>query len=220
MPSWMTARRCAGSPKMDNRGGLPGHEPSPMRVGLDVDDVLLNLMDRWLELYNEEWDDNLAKRDVTTWDFFEHVRPECGKKIYDFLVPSIYEGVEALEGAAEFVQAIRDLGHIPVYVSSCGLPPLEPVTAEAKMARLLDLDIALLGDEFIASRDKSKAPVNFLLDDGLHNIEAFQNGLAVIFDQPWNHSVMTPYSRARSYDDALSFIDIYARHRSLCEDFS
>lgn len=218
----MTARLRAGSPKMANPewGGLPSHEPYPMRVGLDVDDVLLELTSRWLELYNEKWDDNLERHDVRTWNINEFVRPECGKKIYDFLTPSIYEGVEAVEGAVEFVQAIRDLGHIPVYVSSCVPPSKESATAWAKKGRLVELGIALPSDEFIAGRDKSNAPVDFLLDDGLHNIEEFRNGLAIIFDQPWNRHGLFPYSRARSYDDALSFIDIYARHRPLCEDFS
>lgn len=219
----MTARVWAGSnDKMTNpRGGLPRHEPFPMRVGLDVDDVLLNLTDRWLEEYNEQYDDNVFRADITDWEFSRFVKP--GVDIYGLLRPSMYNWIEPLAGAAEFVQAIRDRGHTPVYVTACGgAEEIGPVATKAfafaKRQALIRHGIAKEDETLIPSKDKRDAPVDILIDDRILNVETFRNGLGVLFTQPWNRTSYLP--RARSYSDALTFIDRYARHIPLCEDFS
>ena len=194
------------------------HEPKELVVGLDVDDVLLNLVDRWLFEYNEKWDDNLERTDLTEWDFTKFVRPECGKRVYNLLQPEMYQHIDALEGAVEFVQAIRDRGHTPRYITACGDP--KRVTkhtqfAHAKMQRLIELGIRLSPEILVPTRDKSRAPVDILIDDRIENVESFRNGLGILFTQPWNRS--STITRVRSYDDALIIIDRYARHIPLCE---
>lgn len=192
---------------------IDAHEPHELVVGLDVDDVLLNLTDRWLFEYNEKWDDNLERQDLTEWDFTKFVRPECGKRIYNLLSPEMYQHIDALEGAVEFVQDIRDRGHTPRYITACG--DEKRVTrhkefAEAKMRRLIELGIRKSPEILIPKRDKSRAPVDILLDDRINNVESFRNGLGILFTQPWNRSSVC--TRARSYTDALDIIDRYARH--------
>jgi len=202
------------------RGGLISHEPVPLLVGLDVDDVLLNLVDRWLEEYNEQYDDNLFRGSVTDWDFSQFVKP--GVDIYHLLRPSMYEHIEPLPDAAKFVQGIRDRGHTPVYVTACGNgdtpPSLTKAFATAKWEALIRHGIAKDGENLIAGSDKSDAPVDMLVDDRIHNVETFRNGLGVLFTQPWNRNSYLP--RARSYEQVLDFIDRYARHTPQCEDFS
>lgn len=194
-------------------GGLLGHEPKELVVGLDVDDVLLDLMTRWLYEYNEKWDDNLDNGDITSWDFYKFVRPECGKRIYNFLQPEMYQHVEPLAGAADFVQAIRDRGHTPRYITACGDSKnrrLHTAFATAKWDALIRHGIAKDGELLLPGKDKSRAPVDMLIDDRTHNIAEFRNGLGVLFTQPWNRT--SHLTRARSFEDALDLIDRYARH--------
>lgn len=194
-------------------GGLLGHEPVQLVVGLDVDDVLLDLMPRWLHEYNEKWDDNLEPADITGWDFFKFVRPECGKRIYDFLQPEMYQHVNPVPGAADFVQAVRDLGHTPRYITACGDPKrttIHRAFATAKWDRLKELGIAKDGELLLPGPDKSRAPVDILIDDRIKNVAEFRNGLGVLFTQPWNRT--SHLTRARSFGDALDLIDRYARH--------
>ena len=189
------------------------NEPRQLVVGLDVDDVLLNLMDRWLHEYNEEWDDNLDVKDITDWEFWKFVRPECGKKIYRFLQPNMYDYVEPFTGARAFVDEIRLMGHTPRYITACGDPKntrLHKEFAAAKWESLYANGIAKDGELLLPGRDKSHAPVDILIDDRIANVESFQNGLGILFTQPWNRS--SYLTRARSYADALELIDRYARH--------
>ncbi len=182
-------------------------------VGLDVDDVLLDLMPRWLQEYNEKWDDNLHVKDINDWEFWKFVKPECGKRIYNFLKPEMYQNVKPLEGAADFVQAIRDRGHTPRYVTACGDPKrttLHKAFATAKWDALIRHGIAEEGELLLPGRDKSHAPVHMLIDDRIQNVNDFRNGLGVLFTQPWNRS--SYLTRPRSYEDVLELIDRYARH--------
>ncbi len=189
------------------------HEPKQLVIGLDVDDVLLDLMPRWLQEYNEEWGDSLHVKDITSWEFYKYVLPQCGKRIYHYLRPQMYQHVEPLAGAADFVQAIRDRGHTPRYITACGDPKklkLHKAFATAKWDALIRHSIAMDGELLLPGKDKSRAPVDMLIDDRIHNVAEFRNGLGVLFTQPWNRSSFL--TRARSYEDALDLIDRYARH--------
>ena len=189
------------------------HEPKELVIGLDVDDVLLDLMARWVQEYNEKWSDNLHVKDITSWDFYKYVLPQCGKSIYRFLQPEMYQHVKPLVGAADFVQAIRDRGHTPRYITACGDPQQHirhRAFATAKWDALIRHGIAMDGELLLPGRDKSHAPVDMLIDDRIHNVAEFRNGLGVLFTQPWNRS--SHLTRARSFEDALDLIDRYARH--------
>lgn len=185
-------------------------------VGLDVDDVLLDLVPRWLHEYNEAYDDNLQKHDVTAWEFWKFVKPECGKRIYKLLHPTMYDWVEPVPGAAEFVQAIRDRGHTPRYITACGDPKnlgLHRAFATAKWQALIQHGIAQDGELLLPGKDKSRAPVDMLVDDRVHNCTEFRNGMGILFAQPWNQWYSEdehPHvERADNFTEALALIDYY-----------
>lgn len=184
-----------------------------MIVGLDVDDVLLDLTTVWLEEYNAEYADHLQREDITTWDLYKYVKPECGNRIYGFLSPGMYDRIQAFPSAVEFVQAIRDMGHTPRYITACGDPKKvkqQAAFALAKTQCLHRLGIKERDELLIAGRDKSRAPVDMLIDDRIENVESFRNGLGVLFTQPWNRS--SHLTRARSYADCLDLIERYENH--------
>lgn len=48
---------------------------------------------------------------VQSWNTHEWVKPECGKKIYDYLKdPDLYDHIVPLDGAVEGLRRIRELG--------------------------------------------------------------------------------------------------------------
>lgn len=185
-------------------------------VGLDVDDVLLDLVPRWLHDYNEAYDDNLQKHDITAWEFYQFTKPECGKRIYRLLKPTMYDWVEPIPGAAEFVQDIRDRGHTPRYITACGDPKnhgLHRAFAVAKWNALIRHGIAREGELLLPGRDKTRAPVDMLIDDRVKNVTEFRNGMGILFTQPWNTWYNTDEStwveRADSFTETLALIDYY-----------
>ena len=72
------------------------------KIGIDLDTTLNNLMEHWLEVYNEEHNDNLIQ--WNSWDVVDNVKPECGIKILDYLLrPDFFTNLELKENAVEVI---------------------------------------------------------------------------------------------------------------------
>ena len=91
-----------------------------MVIGVDVDEVVADLLGTWISKYNTAWNDQLLVEQITDWDTTLFVKPECGSKIYDILCePDLYEDVKPIAGALVEIEALRSKGHKVVYATSC-----------------------------------------------------------------------------------------------------
>lgn len=83
-----------------------------LRILLDMDGIVVNLLDDWLYHYNREYDDNVTREDITSWDVHKYVKPECGKNIYRILArPGLFDHLPAIDGAIDAVTELADMGH-------------------------------------------------------------------------------------------------------------
>ena len=86
-------------------------------LALDIDSVLADLMPVWVERYNIDYNDNLTVKKIKDWDMSRFVKPECGKKIFDYLNdPNLYDYVNPIENAWEGVNALKNI-LIELYMS-------------------------------------------------------------------------------------------------------
>lgn len=162
-----------------------------MIIGVDVDDVVLDLVGEWIGLYNADHGDTLTIDDVKTWTISDVVKAECGTKIYDYLKhPTLYETMPPVEGAIEGVRALREMGHRVVFVTSC----VRGVMFDAKWTRLIQLGFlsskTRLEYDYIGATDKTLVNVSRMLDDKAETVNAF--GLrGYLFKRPWNNGQWT-----------------------------
>lgn len=152
-----------------------------MIYGIDIDDVLLGLVPHWLIPYNRDWKDNLRAEQILSWDFSSYVKPECGKRIYDYLTPSLYEGIPIIEGALLGVSALREMGRVIFVTSNMGN------NAGVKFNKLNQYGFNIDKKDYIEVADKSLIMCDYLLDDSMDNINSAW-GQGVVFTQPWNKS--------------------------------
>jgi 5'-nucleotidase len=156
-----------------------------MIVLVDVDSTVADLMPEWLRLYNEEWGDKLSSSDITEWDMTKFVHPDCGNKIYSYLLrEDLYDNVKPIDGAVEGVQHIRSLGHRVVFVSA-------GVYAHAKFVWLNKhgFEPGKYAEDFIVAYDKSLIQGDVLIDDKYENVIKFPQDdykCSILFSQPWN----------------------------------
>ncbi len=152
-----------------------------MRFAVDQDQVLANLMSKWIYTYNQEWNDNLKEEDITDWDICKFVKPECGKLVYDIIKrPGFYLDLEVISGAKEGVQALLDMGvEIAVVTAS-------PMTAYKEKHEWLMQHFPML-DRIVFATDKSWIKADVMIDDGSHNLESFK-GFKMLYDAPWNRT--------------------------------
>jgi 5'-nucleotidase len=159
-------------------------------IAVDVDAVVLDLITKWLALYNHDYDDDLKYEDIVEWDISKLVKPECGEKMFDYLhYPNLYTDIQPMPGAIEGVQALRNLGARVIFVTA-GIN-------FGKFHRLVEL--GLLPDsqyeaekDYIVAHDKYLIKADILIDDRDLNIKTFP-GWGILMDQPWNRAFKSPF---------------------------
>ena len=78
-------------------------------IAMDVDSVVADLGTAWLNRYNRDYNDNMTNENILSWDTHKYVKPECGKKIYEYIEdPSLYDEVLPICGSLWAMDALSD----------------------------------------------------------------------------------------------------------------
>ena len=166
-----------------------------MIIGVDVDDVVADLVSEWLRLYNIEHKDNVWIDQIKTWEIFDFVK--CGHAIYDFLkLPTLYDNMQPISDAKWGVDMLRKGGHRVVFITSCVLGQFDQKWTWLKRNGFLD--DKLHANDFIAATDKILLNVDLMIDDKPGTVEAFEER-GLLFKRPWNNGVATWKSIVADY---------------------
>jgi 5'(3')-deoxyribonucleotidase len=150
-------------------------------ITCDIDDVVLNLMNSWLKIYNKEFNDNLKPENITDWDISSFVKPEAKQRIYEYIEnKDVFNNAIPIEGALDGISKLKEWGFRIVYVTANN--PFNVKQDWLKRNRFLTENI-----DFVQAYDKSLIHANYLLDDKFQNCQDFKYGQSWLFSQPWNH---------------------------------
>lgn len=166
-------------------------------VLIDMDAIIVALTQKWLGFYNRDHNDTVKVSDLKNWNVSKHVK--IGQKINDYLYgPDFFLDVDALEGAIEYVEKIKNLGHNVVIVSSPSWPGNSATDkiswVKKNMPYFNKRDIFLCHHKHMIKGD-------IFIDDSPDNI--------TLYRQHWpNAKIMTiayPYNEAVKH-----LVDVYA----------
>lgn len=168
-----------------------------MIIAFDVDDVLADLVPAWLNRYNKKYKDDLTTFQLTEWDVTRFVKEDCGKKIYDFLTPDLYNDVKPIPGALEAVENARKIGTVVFCTSSLGRH------AGRKLEWLNEHGFDVSHKEYIECGNKGYLKADVLIDDCPQNLIDFQGDYKVLVSQTWNWVEPLPdeYERIPNFGD-------------------
>lgn len=176
-------------------------------IAVDVDQVVANLNKEVFRLYNAEWNDNLSEDNITTWDWVDHVKPECGDHIHDYLkLPDLYDNVQPVDKALWGVNYLRDLGFRVVFASSCFIG-MEKYKLEwlVNHGFLKLLPNAYTCKDWIPIADKSLIRADAIIDDRPLYIKTFK-GMAIVFDRPYNQDTLAD-ARMKHWEEIPQIIE-------------
>lgn len=149
-------------------------------VGIDLDTTLNCVEDKWIDMYNKEYNDNLTPADITSWEIEKYVK--CGKDIFKYIyTPGFFRDLAIKPHAQEVVKWLCD--NYDVYIISaahydvCG----------DKGAWLNEYFPFIPYQNIIFCTNKSLFHTDYLIDDGAHNIETF-TGKGLLFDAHHNQN--------------------------------
>ena len=153
---------------------------TPLRLGLDVDEVLGDLHTPWIRWGNSLFGTKVQPEDFRTWN--DPIN-WWGQQCRDFLKPYIYDldRVQPFPLASMAVDQLRTQGYDIRFVTSN--PDKE--TSDAKFRWLKRHYFVKNRTEYFPMEDKSQAPVDVLVDDGIHNLRSFE-GRAILVSR-WHN---------------------------------
>lgn len=174
-----------------------------MNIAVDVDEVVASLIPAWLNAYNGDYNDSLTSDEIISWSIHDFVKPSCGRKIYEYLTPQLYDVVEPVAGALEGILKLRELGHRVLFVTSTPQGCEGAKLAWLKRHGFLS-DGGLYGDgrvypDYIDCSDKNLIKADLLIDDRIENVLGF-SGPAMLFDRPHNRTALVSGIKQSVYD--------------------
>ena len=146
-------------------------------IGVDVDGVVADLLQVWLDMYNTLYDDHLVKADITHYDLHRIVKPIARGAIYDLIAdPTFYDHVRPLPDAAWAISTLRDAGWKVVFISHCFKhcfdQKLEWLARYTFLPFAWEIGVRPNPD-FIGARDKRLVNVPILVDDHMETVKEF-----------------------------------------------
>lgn len=181
-----------------------------MRIGLDVDDVLLpctSIVIDELALHgiNCPWNETLWK--------FANLEPKASKKAQAFInTPSTFQQQKVFPAAQQFVRALLSNGHDVFF---CTAVPTWEIEHRDKQLNRFFPEVSHKNHVFC--QDKSILNLDVLLDDAPHNVEKSTVKYPLVWDAPWNKEIAEKNAagnsiiRVYTYKDALDYIALFAK---------
>lgn len=149
-------------------------------VAIDLDDTLNKLVKKWVEVYNERYNDNLKLSDIPSWDIWKYVK--CGKEIYDILkIPGFFYSLEIQEYSQEVVKFLSE--YFDLYVVTA----FQPIVVVDKYNWVQENYPEIPKENIIFCNPKQLIHTNFMIDDGPHNLATF-TGIGLLMDAHHNQN--------------------------------
>lgn len=159
-----------------------------MKIALDVDGVLADIMFVWLDQYNNTHKKSVTNDDIVQWDFWK----EMGYDKYKFYEElsscwSRWIEVPPMEpGTASAVERLHSVGIVDIVTA-------RDATSTKYVKQWLEHNGIKYNDYVAVLRGRDKADLDYdiFIDDSPHNVAmiASKGKSALLYDQPWNRSV-------------------------------
>lgn len=176
-----------------------------MRIFLDMDEVLCELLEDWMRMYNKDYNDRVEISDIKYWDQRKNVKAECGDKIFDYLnVKGLFRNLKPIDGAIDGVKALLKQGH-DVYIVT-NPPVTSPYALEEKKEWLKEYLPEMVGDKprYIFTCHKYLLQGDILFDDCPEYLRTF-TGISVAYDYPYNQRFKSNF-RVKNWGEFLELV--------------
>lgn len=171
---------------------------------IDQDDVLAEYIKGVIKAYNHKYQTNFTADDCTSWDLASVFGEEIDTVMHE---PDLFRHLEPVRDALQVFERLYRSQLFEIYIVTAA----NLSCVEAKSEWLKEHLPFFPEEQFIVCRRKYMIKGDFLLDDGMHNIEAFaqEGGIPVIFDRPHNRGLGKDYKRVSSWLEFEAFIMAY-----------
>lgn len=154
---------------------------------IDVDGVLANMVEPWLDVLYRVTHRSHHVNQIQGFDFQGVCNPHEAAQVWRYIAgtPGWCLGLLDYPGAANALGRLRRLGRVVAVTA----PLAESDFWTFERARWLGRR-GFRKEDIVFASDKSLVTGDVLIDDGQHNIDAFQ-GPGMLIARPWNRGTLT-----------------------------
>lgn len=155
-----------------------------MVIACDVDDVICNLQEAVINLFNERYGSNYTVDDFTDYDVMNVLPIQDGIVMRDMYgEPGLYNKVKPLSGAQDALQKLINMGH-QVYLVTAAVPK----TYGEKVEFVKRYFPFISEENIVCMKHKWMFKCDIMVEDNLQILLAKPYYHRVLLDKPWNQS--------------------------------
>ena len=149
--------------------------PRPWRIGVDCDNVINNLAESIIDVYNKDYNDNLSIADITTYNMRQFFKNVSQDKFCDYFTDKrVWDNIKVLENCVATLKKYHDLG-CEIYIVTATAPQNISSKAAWLQEQLPFLNM-----------------YDILIDDCVDNlVDGYYH--KILFDYPWNRHGLELY---------------------------
>lgn len=161
-----------------------------MKIGIDLDNVLNDLNQKWLLSYSLDHNHMITVEDIHCWDIHKYVK--IGKEIYSYLSDELFYILNPLSYSIEVTERLSKEHELFIVTAT------SPKNMKVKFEWLEKYFSHIKQKNIITAYRKDLINVDLLIDDAPHNIINFPND-TIVMDYAWNRKLDNNYKRAKDW---------------------
>jgi len=189
-----------------------------MLIGVDLDEVLADLITSFVNYHNSKYNTSFQKNDFFSyklWDVLKCSKEDAIQRMYDFFKSPCFNEIQPIKDSKEVLSYLKE-NHELVIISSRQELVHEDTRGWINYHFPKTFSkIYFSGNFYSQTGDKTKLQIckelntDLLIEDALeYALECQEETKVLLFDQPWNQSKKLPDNihRVYSWKDILNYI--------------
>lgn len=177
-----------------------------MVLCIDVDDVICNLQETVIKLFNKRFGANYTLDNFVEYDVINVLSEQDGTVMKDMYGESgLYNKVKPIPGSQEVLQKLINQGH-QIYLVTSAIPK----TYGEKVEFIKRYFPFINEDNIVCMKHKWMFNCDVMIEDNLQNLLVKPNYHRICFDRPWNRSnkdYVYGIYRCYNWNDVLAAIN-------------
>lgn len=190
-----------------------------MIIAVDIDNVLNNLTESVLSVYNSDSGDNLSLSDITAYHIENFVKPEYKENFWHyFLDKRVWKRISIVDGCREVIAKLFNEGHRIIFVTTT-----EPENLPKKKNWLIrNFPFLNIRKSLFSCPVKQLVKCDILIDDCIANLMSERDYYSICLDYPWNRKELDHvpmFTRAKDWNEVyerIRVIESLIKERSGC----
>ena len=150
-------------------------------IGVDLDDVLWDLLGAWLPRYNTIVDGHIAPEDIKSWSIEQYILPNTKEMLFYILEQKdFWKTVQPISGAAEVLYRLMQDGYNVYIVTASSYK-----TLPAKLNHFFELFPFVHQNQIVVAKEKQLLDLDVMIDDNPENL-CHASYDKLLFDRPSN----------------------------------